>query len=46
MIDTGDKTRIDDTCATESFRMKVTRDVSNDDATGDAELWGLEIRET
>ncbi len=30
----------------ESFRLKVTRDASNDDAAGDAELVAVEIRET
>jgi len=30
----------------ELFRLKVTRDAANDDATGDAELVAVEIRET
>lgn len=30
----------------ESFRLKITRDATNDDATGDAELVKVEIRET
>jgi hypothetical protein len=30
----------------ESFRLKVTRDASSDDATGDAELYKVELRET
>jgi len=28
------------------FRLKVTRDAANDDMTGDAELLGIEIKET
>ncbi len=30
----------------ESFRIKITRDAANDDASGDAELVAVEIRET
>jgi hypothetical protein len=30
----------------EGFRLKITRDAANDDATGDAELVFVEIRET
>jgi hypothetical protein len=30
----------------ELFRLKITRDASSDDATGDAELHAIEIRET
>ena len=30
----------------ESFRLKVTRDAASDDATGDAELYKVEIKET
>ena len=30
----------------ESFRLKVTRDAASDDATGDAELYKVEVRET
>lgn len=30
----------------EKFRMKITRDAVSDDATGDAELIGVEIKET
>ena len=30
----------------EAFRLKVTRDAANDDASGDAELVAVEIRET
>lgn len=30
----------------DSFRLKVTRDAVSDDATGDAELYKVEIRET
>jgi hypothetical protein len=37
---------MDSVAAGEGFRLKVTRDAASDDATGDAELWGLEIRET
>lgn len=37
---------MDSVAAGESFRLKVTRDATNDDATGDAELYKVEIRET
>lgn len=30
----------------DSFRLKITRDAVSDDATGDAELYKIEIRET
>lgn len=30
----------------EGFRLRVTRDVANDTATGDAELWAVELKET
>lgn len=32
--------------AGELFRLKVTRDATNDDAAGDAELHAIEIRES
>lgn len=37
---------MDSVAAGESFRLKVTRDATNDDAAGDAELYKVEIRET
>ena len=37
---------MDSVAAGDGFRIKVTRDAVSDDATGDAELWGVEIRET
>lgn len=30
----------------EGFRLKITRDVTNDTAAGDAELWAVELKET
>lgn len=36
----------DSVVAGDMFRLRVTRDVANDTATGDAELLGIEIRET
>lgn len=30
----------------EGFRIKITRDAASDTATGDAELWAIEIRES
>lgn len=37
---------MDSVAAGEGFRLKVTRDATNDDATGDAELLFVELRET
>jgi hypothetical protein len=37
---------MDSVAAGESFRIKVTRDASSDDATGDSELVKVEIQET
>ena len=37
---------MDSVAAGELFRLKVTRDAASDDATGDAELFAVEIRET
>jgi len=37
---------MDSVAAGELFRLKVTRDAASDDATGDAELHAVEIRET
>lgn len=37
---------MDSVAVGEGFRMKVTRDAANDDATGDAELRFVEIKET
>jgi hypothetical protein len=37
---------MDSVAVGELFRLKITRDATNDDATGDAELLALEIKET
>lgn len=37
---------MDSVAAGEAYRLKVTRDAASDTAVGDAELWGVEIRET
>lgn len=37
---------MDSVAKEEGFRLKITRDASSDDATGDAELLFVEIRET
>lgn len=37
---------MDSVAAGESFRLKITRDVANDNAAGDAELHLVEIKET
>ena len=37
---------MDSVAAGESFRIKITRDASSDTASGDAELFKIEIRET
>jgi len=37
---------MDSVAAGELFRLKVTRDASSDDASGDAELHAVELRET
>jgi len=37
---------MDSVAAGEGFRLKVTRDAASDDATGDAELLFIEIKET
>lgn len=37
---------MDSVAVGESFRLKVTRDAASDDATGDAELVAVEIKET
>ena len=36
----------DDIAAGESYRLRIRRDVANDTATGDAELVGVELKET
>ena len=41
-----DGSQMDSVAAGEAFRLKVTRDAASDDATGDAELLFVEIRET
>jgi hypothetical protein len=41
-----DGAQMDSVAVGESFRLKVTRDAASDDATGDAELVKVEIRET
>jgi hypothetical protein len=37
---------MDSVVAGDQFRIRIRRDVTNDTATGDAELWSVEIRET
>jgi len=37
---------MDSVTAGDGFRLKITRDASSDDATGDAELYWVELRET
>ena len=37
---------MDSVAAGELFRLKVTRDATSDDASGDAELYAVEIRES
>jgi len=37
---------MDSVAAGELFRLRISRDASNDDAAGDAELFAVEIRET
>ena len=37
---------MDSVAVGEAFRLKITRDATNDDATGDAELLSIEIKET
>ncbi len=41
-------TQMDSLAVGEGFRLKIARDADNasDTATGDAELWGIEVRET
>lgn len=41
-----DGAQMDSVAVGELFRLKVTRDAASDDATGDAELHAVEIRET
>lgn len=41
-----DGAQMDSVAAGELFRLKVTRDAASDTATGDAELYAVEIRET
>lgn len=42
----ANRSQANNTGVSKSFHIKVARDAASDDATGDAELWGLEIRET
>jgi hypothetical protein len=44
--DFTDGAQIDSIAVGEGFRLKVTRDATNDDATGDAELRFVELKET
>jgi len=37
---------MDSVTAGDGFRLKITRDAASDDATGDAELYWVELRET
>ena len=41
-----DGAQMDSVAIGESFRLKITRDATNDTATGDAELFGIELKET
>lgn len=41
-----DGANMDSVAAGEAFRIRIRRDVANDDATGDAEILGVEIKET
>lgn len=41
-----DGANIDSVAVGESFRIRIKRDVANDDATGDAELYAVELKET
>jgi len=41
-----DGAQMDSVAVGERFRLKITRDAASDTATGDAELIGLEIKET
>jgi hypothetical protein len=36
----------DSVTAGDGFRIKITRDATNDSASGDAELWAVEVQET
>jgi len=45
-VDLTDGAQIDSIAVGEKFRIKITRDASNDTAAGDAELVGVEIKET
>ena len=38
--------QMDSVVAGDLFRLQISRDAANDDATGDAELLGIEIKET
>jgi hypothetical protein len=38
--------QMDSVVAGDLFRLRITRDAANDDLTGDAELLGIEIKET
>lgn len=42
----SDGAEIDSLAVGEAFRLKITRDVANDTATGDAEIIGVELKET
>jgi hypothetical protein len=44
-INFSNGSEMDSVIAGDSYRIKVTRDAPNDSATGDAELWGVEMRE-
>lgn len=41
-----DGANMDSVAAGEAFRLRIRRDVANDTAAGDAELFGVEIKET
>lgn len=42
----SDGADMDSVAVGEHFRLKITRDAANDDMTGDAELYAIEIKET
>lgn len=43
---TAGATGTDSIAAGEGYRLRIRRDVANDTATGDAELWAVEVKET
>lgn len=45
-VSISDGANMDSVAAGETFRLRIRRDVANDDASGDAELVAVEIKET